>query len=129
MTTTKILIVDDEPDLDRLMRLRLRRRVRAGQIELLSARNGVEALDVLAAHADVSLAICDINMPQMDGLTLLERLQRQHPDVRAIMISAYSDSTHRRSALIRGAIDFLCKPLDFRALESLLDRLLVADTP
>ncbi len=124
--TTKVLIVDDEPDVDQLMRQRLRRRVRSGQIELLSARNGVEALDVLAEHDDVNLAFCDINMPKMDGLTLLERLRSVHPSVRAVMISAYSGPQDRRAALGRGAIDFLTKPLDFRLLERLLDRLLPA---
>lgn len=126
MSVAKILIVDDEPDVDRLMRLRLRRRVRNGQIELLSARDGVEALDVLASHADVSVALCDINMPRMDGLTLLARMQSHHPDVRAIVISAYSDEDHRRSAIGCGAIDVLTKPLDFRELERLLDHLVGA---
>jgi len=122
--TTKVLIVDDEPDVDQLMRQRLRRRVRSGQIELLSARNGVEALAVLAEHADVNLAFCDINMPKMDGLTLLDRLRCGHPRVRAVMISAYCGRQERRSALGRGAVDFLTKPLDFRLLEVLLDKLL-----
>ncbi|MCA9656900.1 MAG: response regulator [Myxococcales bacterium] len=122
--TTKVLIVDDEPDIDRLMRQRLRRRLRSGQIELLSARNGVEALNVLAENADVGVAFCDINMPNMDGLTLLDRLRSGHPSVRAVMISAYGDPLNRRSALGRGAIEFLTKPLDFRQLERVLDRLL-----
>jgi len=122
--TTKVLIVDDEPDVDLLMRQRLRRRVRSGQIELLSARNGVEALIVLAEHADVNLALCDINMPEMDGLTLLERLRAVHPTVRAVMISAYCGPQDRRAALGRGAVEFLTKPLDFGRLERLLDRLL-----
>lgn len=122
--TAKVLIIDDEPDLDRLMRQRLRRRLRAGEIELISARNGVEALDVLADHGDVSVAICDINMPKMDGLTLLDRMRSAHPRVRTVIISAYSDPGSRRSALDRGAIDFLTKPLDLREMERVLDGLL-----
>ena len=122
--TTKVLIIDDEPDIDRLIRQRLRRRLRSGQIELLSARDGVEALNVLAANEDVDVAFCDINMPRMDGFTLLERLRSVHPRVRTVMISAYGDPLNRRSALGRGAYDFLTKPLDFRELERVLDQLL-----
>jgi DNA-binding NtrC family response regulator len=122
--SAKVLIVDDEPDIDRLMRQKLRRRVRAGEIELLSARNGVEALDVLADHHDVQVAFCDINMPKMNGLVLLERMREDHPRVKAVMISAYGDAANREDARGRGAVDFLTKPLDLGRLEATLDRLL-----
>lgn len=122
--SAKVLIVDDEPDIDRLMRQKLRRRVRTGEIELLSARNGVEALAVLADHGDVRVAFCDIHMPQMNGLALLDALRERHPQIRAVMISAFGDAANREGARGRGAIDFLTKPLDLGRLEATLDRLL-----
>ena len=122
--SSKVLIVDDEPDIDRLMRQALRRRVRAGEIELVSARNGVEALKVLHGHCDIRVAFCDINMPQMDGLTLLEAMRERHPGVKTVMISAYGDATNLDGARGRGAVDFLTKPLDLSRLQAILDRLL-----
>lgn len=123
--SAKVLIVDDEPDIDRLMRQKLRRRVRAGELELLSARNGVEALEVLAGNEDVLIAFCDINMPQMNGLMLLEQMRERHPRVKTVMISAYADAENREGARGRGAVDFLTKPIDLGRLEATLDRLLI----
>lgn len=127
--SAKVLIVDDEPDLDRLIGQKLRRRVRSGEIELLSARNGVEALEVLRGHRDVRIAFCDINMPQMDGLTLLGRLREGHPGVKTVMITAYGDAANRDGARGLGAVDFLTKPLDLGRLEATLDRLLDGAAP
>lgn len=120
---TKILVVDDEPDVDRLMRQTLRRRLRSGDLELLSARSGVEALALLDDHGDVEIALCDLNMPRMDGFVLLERLRERHPSVRAVMISANGDPASVASARVRGAVDFLVKPLDLRALVAVIERL------
>lgn len=120
-----ILVIDDEPDLEQLIRQKFRRQIRAGELQFLSARNGVEALAVLEVHPDVSVALCDINMPQMDGLTLLERMCERFPLVRAVMISAYGDMGNIRSAMHRGAFDFLTKPLDLRDLEVTVERALV----
>lgn len=120
----KILVVDDEPDLVRLVRQKFRRELREGELDLLSARNGVEALAVLEDHADVEVALCDINMPRMDGLTLLEALRERHPLVKAVMLSAYGDMDNIRGAMHRGAFDFLTKPLDLRDLEVTVARAL-----
>lgn len=110
----KVLMVDDEPDLELLVRQRLRVQVRAGELELLFGRNGEEALDRLREHPDVDVVVTDINMPVMDGLELLGHL-RLLPEVRkALVVSAYDDMQNIRTAMNRGAYDFLTKPLDFQ---------------
>jgi len=122
---TKVLVVDDEPDLDTLIRQKFRRQIRSGEFEFLAARNGVEALEVLARVDDVAVALCDINMPKMDGLTLLEELRERFPLVKPVMISAYGDMENIRGAMNRGAFDFLTKPLDLRDLALTVERALV----
>ena len=109
----KILVVDDEPDLERLVLLRMRREVRSGMYEFVFAHNGVEALDVLGRDRDIDMVLSDINMPQMDGLTLLEQIPTVDPDLRAVIISAYGDMKNIRTAMNRGAFDFIIKPIDF----------------
>ena len=117
----KILIADDEPNILISLEFLMKRE----GYEVLLAANGPLGLR-LAEKERPDLVFLDVKMPQMDGLTLLDRLRESHPDVRAIMVSAYSDAGNRRSAIGRGAIDFLTKPVDFRALERLLDQVLVA---
>lgn len=119
-----LLIVDDEPDLDMLIRQKFRRQIRAGELDFVSARNGVEALAVLERRPDVAVALCDINMPQMDGLTLLEHLRERYPLIKPVMISAYGDMENIRGAMNRGAFDFLTKPLELRDLEVTVARAL-----
>ena len=120
--THKILIVDDEPDLELLMRQRFRRLIRSGEYELFFAHNGIEALKTLRAESDIGVILTDINMPQMDGLTLLDELKQlnQQPGhlVKAIVVSAYGDMDNIRVAMNRGAFDFLVKPIDFGDVES-----------
>ena len=89
--THKILVVDDEPDLEPLMLQRMRRLIRAGRYEFVFARNGVEALERLEQDETIDMVLSDINMPQMDGLTLLEQLPKVNSDIRAVIISAYGD--------------------------------------
>jgi sigma-B regulation protein RsbU (phosphoserine phosphatase) len=120
----KILVVDDEPDLEPLVLQRMRRRIRSGQYSFLFAHNGVEALDVLRQEEDIDMVISDINMPQMDGLTLLEQIPKVDPNVRSIIISAYGDMKNIRTAMNRGAFDFVTKPLDFDDLQITIDRTL-----
>ena len=120
----KILVVDDEPDLEPLVLQRMRRRIRSGQYSFVFARNGVEALDVLREEEDVDMVISDINMPQMDGLTLLEQIPKVDPNVRSIIISAYGDMKNIRTAMNRGAFDFVTKPLDFDDLQITIERTL-----
>ncbi len=120
----KILVVDDEPDLEPLVLQRMRRRIRSGQYSFLFAHNGVEALNVLRQEEDIDMVISDINMPQMDGLTLLEQIPKVDPNVRSIIISAYGDMKNIRTAMNRGAFDFVTKPLDFDDLQITIDRTL-----
>ena len=122
-TPSRILVVDDEPDLERLVRQRMRREIRAGIYSMAFARDGVEALEVLARSEPFDLVISDINMPRMDGLELLERIPIT-PDIRAVVVSAYGDIRNIRSAMNRGAFDFITKPVDFADLRLTIDRTL-----
>ena len=120
----KILVVDDEPDLEPLMLQRMRRRIRSGQYSFVFAQNGLEALDRLREEENIDMVISDINMPQMDGLTLLEQIPKVDPNVRSIIISAYGDMKNIRTAMNRGAFDFVTKPLDFDDLQITIERTL-----
>ncbi len=121
----RILIVDDEPDLEPLILQRMRRKMRAGLYDFLFARNGVEALETLNQHPDIDVIISDINMPEMDGLTLLEQIRKLDPNIRAIIVSAYGDMKNIRTAMRRGAVDFLTKPIDFEDFEETLERTII----
>ena len=118
----KILMVDDEPDLEQLVRQRMRREIRSGQYAFLFAGDGVEALETLGEHQDIDLVLSDINMPRMDGLTLLEKLPDVDTDLRSVVISAYGDMKNIRKAMNRGAFDFVTKPIDFDDLRVTIDR-------
>lgn len=109
----KILVVDDEPDLEPLVKMRMRREIRSKLYTFVFASNGVEALEVLEREGDVDLVLSDINMPRMDGLTLLEQIAGTEADIRAVIISAYGDMKNIRTAMNRGAFDFIIKPIDF----------------
>lgn len=117
MRATKILVVDDEPDLELLVTQKFRRRIRAGEYAFLFARDGEEALSLLQVEPDVDVILSDINMPRMDGLTLLERLQELSVMLRTVIVSAYGDMKNIRTAMNRGAFDFVTKPIDFDDLE------------
>jgi adenylate cyclase len=117
MSPAKILAVDDEPDFELLITQRFRRQIREREFEFRFARHGEEALEALAAEPDIDLMLLDINMPVMDGLTLLSRLREQRIELRTIMVSAYGDMTNLRTAMNRGAFDFVTKPVDFGDLE------------
>ena len=120
----KILVVDDEPDLETLILQRMRRSIRSGQYEFVFAHNGVEALDILGEDDTIDMVLSDINMPKMDGLTLLEQMPSVDPNLRAVIISAYGDMKNIRTAMNRGAFDFITKPLDFDDLRVTIDRTL-----
>ncbi len=120
----KILVVDDEPDLEPLILQRLRRDVRAGRYQFVFARNGVEALERLNEDGDIDMVLSDINMPQMDGLTLLSQIPDVDPNIRSVIVSAYGDMKNIRTAMNRGAFDFVTKPLDFDDLRVTIDRTL-----
>ena len=114
---TKILAVDDEADFELLIRQRFRREIRNEEFAFRFAHHGEEALGVLAEEPDIELMLLDINMPVMDGLTLLSELRQRQLGVRAIIVSAYGDMTNLRTAMNRGAFDFVTKPVDLNDLE------------
>ena len=122
--TYKILVVDDEPDLEPLVLQRMRRQIRRGRYEFVFAHNGIEALEELEADPGIDMVVSDINMPRMDGLTLLEQIPNVSPDIRAIIVSAYGDMENIRTAMNRGAFDFVTKPVDFDDLQFTIDRTL-----
>jgi sigma-B regulation protein RsbU (phosphoserine phosphatase) len=120
----KILVVDDEPDLEVLVRQKFRRQVLEGRFDLEFARNGAEALEVLARDASINIVLSDINMPVMDGLTLLGKLTELDRILKAVIVSAYGDMQNIRIAMNRGAFDFVTKPIDFQDLEITINRTL-----
>ena len=117
MASAKILAVDDEPDFELLIKQRFRRQIRDAEFEFRFAHHGEEALATLLAEPDIELMLLDINMPVMDGLTLLTELRERQLEVQAIIVSAYGDMTNLRTAMNRGAFDFVTKPVDLGDLE------------
>ncbi len=120
----RILVVDDEPDVEPLMLQRMRRHIRSGRYSFVFAQNGIEALDVLNSDPEIDMVVSDINMPKMDGLTLLSQISELNPDLRAVIVSAYGDMKNIRTAMNRGAFDFVTKPLDFDDLQVTIERTL-----
>ncbi|MBS1947639.1 MAG: response regulator [Bacteroidetes bacterium] len=114
---TQILVVDDEADLEALIRQRFRQKIRERQYEFVFAINGNDALQQIELHPDVSVVLSDINMPGMDGLTLLSKLSDVAPLTKTIIVSAYGDMENIRTAMNRGAFDFVTKPVNFADLE------------
>jgi adenylate cyclase len=116
--TATILVVDDEPDLELLVLQRFRRQIHDARISFVFARDGVEALQSIEQHPHIDLVVMDINMPRMDGLSLLAKLQEREDKKSAIVVSASGDMSNIRTAMNRGAFDFLTKPIDFADLEA-----------
>ncbi len=114
----KILVVDDEPDLQPLILQRFRRQIKAGEMQFTFARDGREAIEKLEADHGIEVVLSDINMPVMDGLTLLARLNEMPRLIKTVMVSAYNDMLNLRVAMNRGAYDFVTKPIDFEDLEA-----------
>ncbi len=113
----KILVVDDESDLEILIKQKFRKQIRDQEYIFLFAVNGRDALEQLADHHNVDLVLSDINMPEMDGLTLLSRLNEQNGLLKSVIVSAYGDMENIRIAMNRGAFDFITKPINFEDLE------------
>ncbi|MEO1491603.1 MAG: SpoIIE family protein phosphatase [Pseudomonadota bacterium] len=124
----RLLIVDDEPDVEAMISQFLRRRVRSGELDLIFAGDGFEALEALERSGDVDLVLTDINMPGMDGLRLLGELGERGYDLKTVVISAYGDMPNIRAAMNRGAFDFLTKPIEFEDLERTIDKSLAEMT-
>ena len=116
--TTRILVVDDEPDLEALVLQKFRHQIRDKSVSFTFAHDGVEALAALKANGDIDLVVTDINMPRMDGLSLLQKLQENEDNIMTVIVSAYGDMTNIRTAMNRGSFDFVTKPIDFSDLET-----------
>jgi class 3 adenylate cyclase len=120
--TATILFVDDEPDLEALVMQKFRRQIRDGAVTFFFAHDGIEALKSIEDNPHVDMVVSDINMPRMDGLSLLQKLQEAEEKKSTIIVSAYGDMSNIRTAMNRGAFDFLTKPIDFGDLEMTIDK-------
>src|ERR1700759_3994542 len=119
--TATILVVDDEPDLEALVLQKFRKQIRDGSVSFIFAHDGLEALQSIEQHP-VDMVLSDINMPRMDGLSLLQKLQEAEDKKSPVIVSAYGDMSNIRTAMNRGAFDFLTKPIDFGDLETTIDK-------
>jgi adenylate cyclase len=122
--SAQILVVDDEPDLEALVLQKFRHQIRDGTIKFLFACDGVEALAALKRNSGIDLVVTDINMPKMDGLSLLQKIQESEEKVSTIIVSAYGDMGNIRTAMNRGAFDFVTKPIDFLDLQTTIAKTL-----
>ena len=118
----KILVVDDETDLEVLIKQKFRQKIREHKYEFVFAINGKDALEKLELNPDVDIVLSDINMPEMDGLTLLSKLNEQNTLLKAVIVSAYGDMENIRTAMNRGAFDFITKPVNFEDLELTMEK-------
>ena len=122
--TATILVVDDEPDLETLVEQRFRRQIRDREFDFRFARDGVEALEMLTNGSAFDMVVSDINMPRMDGLTLLQKIGEADDQLSTVIVSAYGDMANIRTAMNRGAFDFVTKPIDFADLEATIKKTL-----
>src|SRR5436189_4338124 len=118
----KILVADDEADLEMLIKQKFRQKIREQQYEFIFEVNGNDALEKIIQHPDVDIVLSDINMPEMDGLTLLSRLGESSPLIKAVIVSAYGDMDNIRTAMNRGAFDFITKPINFEDLSVTIEK-------
>src|SRR6186997_616214 len=118
----KILVVDDETDLEVLIKQKFRQKIREHKYEFVFAANGKHALEQLEHNADIDIVLSDINMPEMDGLTLLSKINEQNTLLKAVIVSAYGDMENIRTAMNRGAFDFVTKPVNFEDLELTMEK-------
>jgi len=120
----KILVVDDETDLEVLIKQKFRKKIRAQEYEFLFAINGKDALEKIVENPEVDIVLSDINMPEMDGLTLLSELHESSPLIKSVIVSAYGDMDNIRTAMNRGAFDFITKPINFEDLTITMEKTL-----
>ena len=118
----KILVVDDEADLELLIKQRFRKQIREKEYEFFFAINGKDALEKIQLNPEINIVLTDINMPEMDGLTLLTKLNESSPLIKSVIVSAYGDMDNIRTAMNRGAFDFICKPINFEDLDLTLQK-------
>ena len=124
MSAAMILVVDDEPDVEALVSQKFRRQIRKGELSFVFAHDGKNALEVLQEEPEITMVLSDINMPRMDGLALLEQLNESHQEIKTVIVSAYGDMNNIRTAMNRGAFDFITKPIEFDDLEATISKTL-----
>ena len=123
MSLAKILVVDDEPDLESLILQKFRSKIKAKEYEFHFAENGIDALEKISNDGTIDLVLTDINMPVMDGLTLLTKINElNNKQLRSVIVSAYGDMENIRTAMNRGAFDFITKPIDLKDLEITIEK-------
>jgi class 3 adenylate cyclase/AmiR/NasT family two-component response regulator len=120
----KILVVDDEADLEVLIKQKFRKKIREKEYEFFFAINGNYALEQINKHPEIDIVLSDINMPEMDGLTLLTKLNETSPLIKSVIVSAYGDMENIRTAMNRGAFDFITKPINFEDLTLTVEKTL-----
>ncbi|MEI8049180.1 MAG: adenylate/guanylate cyclase domain-containing protein [Bacteroidota bacterium] len=118
----KILVADDEVDLEMLIKQKFRQKIREQEYEFVFAVDGNDALEKIQLHPDIDIVLSDINMPGMDGLTLLSRLAESSPLIKSVIVSAYGDMENIRTAMNRGAFDFITKPINFEDLSLTMEK-------
>ncbi len=119
---TTFLVADDEADLEVLIKQKFRQKIREQEYSFFFAANGVEALEIIANNPDIDIVLSDINMPEMDGLTLLSKINELSPLLKTVMVSAYGDMDNIRTAMNRGAFDFITKPINFEDLSLTIEK-------
>lgn len=119
---TKILVADDEPDLEMLIKQKFRQKIRDKEYEFVFAVNGKDALEKISDHKEIDILLSDINMPEMDGLTLLSKVNETSPLIKSVIVSAYGDMENIRTAMNRGAFDFITKPINFEDLTLTIEK-------
>ena len=118
----KILVADDETDLEVLIKQKFRQQIREQHYEFVFAVDGNDALEKIQQQPDIDIVLSDINMPGMDGLTLLSKLSESSPLIKSVIVSAYGDMDNIRSAMNRGAFDFITKPINFEDLAVTMEK-------
>jgi len=123
MQLAKILVVDDEPDLQELIKQKFRNKIKSNEYEFHFAENGAEAIEKITSDGTINLILTDINMPVMDGLTLLSKINELNNKLlKSVIVSAYGDMENIRTAMNRGAYDFITKPIDLKDLEITIEK-------
>ncbi len=119
----KLLVVDDESDVQFLFQQKFRKEIKAGKVQIKYALNGISALELIESIENLTdyLILSDINMPEMNGIELLREIKKRYPDLKVIMITAYGDEHNFNMAKNLGAYDYFTKPLQFDLLKEKLN--------
>ena len=118
----KLLVVDDESDVQFLFQQKFRKEIKSGQMQIRYALNGISALELIESFEDKTnyLILTDINMPEMNGIELLKVIKSRYPGLKVFIITAYGDEQNFNMAKKLGADDYFIKPLQFELLKSKL---------